>query len=104
MLPHNIRYQQEKRTKRSTLLHEYEALYSTTRNKDLENGLQVSNETDENGIEKLAYRLATPGDGEDKERKEQTLFEASNPPIWQHREDTRSAIHRHHPGRAQPVH
>ena len=75
MLPHNIRYQQEKRTKRSTLLHEYEALYSTTRNKDLENGLQVSNETDENGIEELAYRLATPGDGEEKERKEQTLFE-----------------------------
>ena len=75
MLPHNIRYQQEKRTKRSTLLHEYEALYSTTRNKDLENGLQASNDTDENGIEELAYRLATPGDGEEKERKEQTLFE-----------------------------
>ena len=75
MLPHNIRYQQEKRTKRSTLLHEYEALYSTTRNKELENGLQASNDTDENGIEELAYRLATPGDGEEKERKEQTLFE-----------------------------
>ena len=94
MLPHNIRYQQEKRTKRSTLLHEYEALYSTSRNKAIEKkkkaleivyqGAELEkklrefmDKTDENGIEELAYRLATPGDGEDKERKEQTLFELS---------------------------
>jgi hypothetical protein len=74
MLPHNIRYQQEKRAKRSTLLHEYEALYSTTRNKEIENGLQASNDTDENGIEELAHRMVTLSEGDDKERLEQTLF------------------------------
>ena len=37
MLPHNIRYQQEKRAKRATLFHEFEALYISARNKAIEN-------------------------------------------------------------------
>jgi hypothetical protein len=59
MLPHNTRYQQEKRTKRSTLLHEYEALYTSVRNKDIEKRLQLPGDTDKNSIKELAQRLSS---------------------------------------------
>ena len=59
MLPHNTRYQQEKRTKRSTLLHEYQALYTSARNKDLERRLKLLGDADKNGTEELAQRLST---------------------------------------------
>ena len=92
MLPHNIRYQQEKRAKRATLFHEFEALYISARNKAIENekkelekfyqGAELRkklkefmDKTDENGTEELAHRLATPSDGDEKKGEKQTLFE-----------------------------
>ena len=92
MLPHNIRYQQEKRAKRATLFHEFEALYISARNKAIENekeklekvyqGAELKkklqefmDKTDENGTEELAHRLATPSDGDEKKGEKQTLFE-----------------------------
>jgi hypothetical protein len=92
MLPHNIRYQQEKRAKRATLLHEFKALYISARNKDIENEKkdlekvyqnaelrkklkEFMDKTDEEGIKQLAYRLATPSDGDENEEEAATLFE-----------------------------
>ena len=60
-LPHNIRYQQAKRTKRAILLHEYDALYTAVRNKMEEEG-KKDNLGHENAVEGLANRLSTNSD------------------------------------------
>ena len=60
-LPHNIRYQQAKRTKRAILLHEYDALYAAVRNKMEEEG-KKDNLGHENAVEELASRLSTTND------------------------------------------
>ena len=91
MLPHNIRYQQEKRAKRATLFHEFEALYISAKTRPLRMKRKTSkkstkaqnskkldefmDKTDENGTEELAHRLATPSDGDEKKGEKQTLFE-----------------------------
>jgi len=78
LLPHNIRYQQVKRTTRRVLLHEYAALYTAARNNDLDNKFRREHAltTHPNGVEELARRISPPfSQAHQQETASKVLFE-----------------------------